>query len=85
MPVLGLDRVGNILEFIRVAANEDQIETFASQLESEGLANAISGSGDESPGAIVLEILGGSKEVDISPVENREKGLEQLERTKGEE
>ncbi|KAM1431167.1 hypothetical protein ACFX2I_047151 [Malus domestica] len=52
--VLGQDSVRDVLEFVQIPTYQDQIEPLPSQLEGEGLANAIDGSGDECPRSVLF-------------------------------
>ncbi|KAM1402975.1 hypothetical protein ACFX13_011904 [Malus domestica] len=83
--VLGQDSVGHVLELVRIPTDQDQIEPRPSQLEGEGLANAVGGSRDEGPRSVLFEILGGSEEIDVDPLEEREGEFEERERADNEE
>ena len=54
------DGVGHVLELGGVAADEDEVQAAAGELQGDGLANAGCGAGDHGPGAIAAAEVGGA-------------------------
>ncbi|KAF3521380.1 hypothetical protein F2Q69_00050966 [Brassica cretica] len=57
----------------------------AGELKGEGFADAVGGAGDDGPGAVAAEVLGGAEEVDVEGIEEGECEFEELEGAEGEE
>jgi len=83
--VLGSDGLGDVSELVGVAGDEDEVEPLAGELKGEGFADAVGGAGDDGPGAVAAEVLGGAEEVDVEGVEEGEGEFEELEGAEGEE
>lgn len=86
LTVLGKDLIRDGGKLVWVAGDEDEVKALAGELEREGLADAFSAAGDDGPGAVAPEILGGTEEDQVEPQDEGEGELEDVEEAKeGEE
>lgn len=70
--VPGSDGIGDVAELVRAAADEDEAEALAGELERKGLADPIGGASYDGPGAVVAEALSGAEEGDEDPAKEEE-------------